>query len=200
MQKDNVNIAINEDDNDIFQICEEIYFFDSTVKLYRTSHLDTFNGRPLKFLQYWYGKNESLALSMGSIFNAILTQQTSAFLITRRELDTLVREDPNHDLKRLPSTRLYTAIIDRLLESSVLELLEKPTKSKGGLYRVIKPQIVDLLKIVMVDLIYEDVEKKRIENYYKLSLKEVDEDFSISDEEEEEYKRRYRERKQKKNN
>lgn len=150
--------------------------FDDSVILYRTNPLDSFEGKTYKILNYYYSRKDSLSLMVGSVFNAIFTQKTSAFMVTRRELDKLLYQDKEHDLDRIPCNRLYTMIMNRLIKTGFLEVIEKPTGSRGGLYRLVEPDMVELLKKSMFDEAYEEIEKERIKAYYVMNGKSEDND------------------------
>lgn len=131
-------------------------------------------------------------LALASIVNAIFTQQTSAFMITKRGLDKLMYFDKNHELGYLHS-RTYQVLMQSLAKSNFLEIREKPVGRKGGLYILRNERVIDALKLIMIDEAYEDIERKRIENFYTFQnydeLSFSDEDRELIAKEREEYER-----------
>lgn len=153
---------------------------DTTITLYRTSKIKDFELEQVRdILEKLTLKTDPLQLALASMINAIFTQRASVFMITKRSLSKLMYHDQNHD-GTLCHDRVYTVMMNNLKNSGVIEVLEKPAGRKGGLYRLTDSDLVELLKLTMIDSSYEEVEKVRIEQFYNMNGKvdhENDEDF-----------------------
>jgi len=115
------------------------------------------------------GNDKSLALA--SIINAIFTQKTSAFAISRRVLNDLMKSDPNHDKNDL-NTRSYVPLVNMLTENDFWEVKEEQKGRRPALFIIKSPQLITVLKEEMFGKKYDEIQNDRIKAYYMMVNKE----------------------------
>lgn len=146
--------------------------FDETVLLYKTMKAEDLPvPEAISIVKDLLKVKLPERLAIASIVNAIFTQRTSAFMITKRDLDKLMMFDKNHDLNYLQS-RTYKVIMDSL-SGKFWEVREKPVGRKGGLYILKDEKIINVLKLVMIDESFDEIQTKRIKKYYELQNEKV---------------------------
>jgi hypothetical protein len=144
--------------------------FDERVLLYRTSNADDFPVvEAITLVKNLVKIKEPKRLALASIVNAIFTQQTSAFMITKRDLDKLLKTDKNHNLNYL-QPYLYTSL-QKDLRDKFWEVREEPAGMRGGLYILKDEPAVSILKSIMIDQSYDEIQTKRIKKYYEMQEK-----------------------------
>jgi hypothetical protein len=166
---------------------------DLTIGLYRTSMVeDLDNDRAEMMLNALLAKKDPLKLAFATILNAVFTQQSPVFMITKRTLSKLMYHDKNHE-GNFCHDRTYTVLMRGLKNSGFIEVVEKPVGRKGGLYKLKDLDAVEVLKLIMIDISYEEIEKAKTEEYYKMngkSKESQDEDFTSFTKHVEEYRER----------
>lgn len=151
---------------------ENVLTLDDTVALYKTVKISDINSvDAVHLIKGIIKKKTPEHLALSSILNAIFSQQTSAFMITKRGLDRLLKYDVNHNCEKL-HPRSYQLLMEDMETRGVWEVRVRPTGSRGGLYILQDSHIINILKLIMVDKSYEEIENQRIKKYYELQSKE----------------------------
>lgn len=83
---------------------------------------------------------------------AILTQQRAYFALTRRVLQDIVMQDPNHCLKSGFSNGQYKELIFHLTETfELIELVNEGTRNTAMGFKAVHPDLVSYLSSIQVD-------------------------------------------------
>ena len=104
--------------------------------------------------------------AFASIVNAIYTQKTPVFMITRKVLSTLLKNDPNHS-RNSANRNKYPALIKMLTNTGFWELLEEQSGSRPAFFEVKDEVLVNALKKHMADDVYSQIIKQRHEDFLK---------------------------------
>lgn len=188
---------MSKDDFDASKWIIKTIMLDPTIGLYRTSDIEDISvekGRVM--LRSLVDNKDPLKLAFASMLNAIFTQQAPVFMITKRSLSKLIYDDKNHD-GTLCHNRVYTVLMGSLKESGFLEVIEEPAPRKAGLYRIKDQDAVEVLKLIMIDKPYEEIEKMRTDKYYKMNEKNQDSEDAEDLEKIDKYLEKYRESRKK---
>jgi hypothetical protein len=144
------------------KLIEETIVQDHHVKLCMTSPVDDFDFQIYGIVASCYKSVDPVVNRIGSIYNAIFTQRTSVFLLTRNLMDELVSGDVNQDLKSC-STDHYNSLKARLHHSGIIETLRPSKHGVAGLYELKHPMYLGPLEAkVGKEILLLQKEKKLI--------------------------------------
>lgn len=118
----------------------QLYFLHTTLKI--KEHPKEVQ----KILKFLYGSvDQNLKNRMGTIMNAIFTQNLQTFLLSKRTLYKLFLADSESKYKSL-SSREYSLLLARLTNSGLFETLRYPTINQAGVYKLINPEMVAIIE------------------------------------------------------
>lgn len=127
------------------------------IKLTQTNPLDSFEPNIFNIVAPFYDYPDPIINRVGSVLNAIYTQQNSVFLITRDLVNDLVKNDKNHSIESC-NTQIYKNMMAFLFNSNIINVLRKPIRispgirGRAGLYELIHPEYLNpLIQIMGVD-------------------------------------------------
>lgn len=129
---------------------EYIDFFEEMmvperVILTRVSKLkDLEDERIRKSLANVYELRSRTNLMIGTLINAIFTQMAQTFMISRRGMIHLLKQD-THNVCKSISSEEYRLLIQHLIDRGVIEMLRVPTKKKSGVYKLVDQKLVGVL-------------------------------------------------------
>lgn len=91
-----------------------------TVKLYNVSDLEAFksNEQAYNLLADLINKNTRQHAYLATIFNAIFTQKTDCFMLSRRYMEQLLESEPNHTFNKINNI-YYGPLLTNLTEGEV---------------------------------------------------------------------------------
>jgi len=92
-----------------------------------------------------YSSKDPGILRATTILNAIFTHRTLTFMVTRRQYNKILNSDVNHTKKNL-SGSVYGLFIESLKTNGMLKELREPSTGKAGVYKLIDPDLVKMLK------------------------------------------------------
>jgi hypothetical protein len=105
-------------------------------------------------LDVLYKSHNSAHRRAASILNALFSQKTSIFIMTKKHFFDLATKDPNQDLKSGDSAA-YKALVSFLLSKGILETIKEPSRfgengpRRAGVYRLIDKKLVHQLDILV---------------------------------------------------
>jgi hypothetical protein len=132
--------------------------------LKRTQPLDDHDLEIKKMLDIYYNQ-KGLQHRLATLLNSIFTQQTQTFLFSRKHAVELFKQD---DLSkyRTVSHKDYSLLLAIITNSpDDFQVLRKPTNNKAGVYKLIEPQLVDVLIKLVGKKMLEAQEKKALDYY-----------------------------------
>ena len=136
-----------------------------SVFLKHTQPLVKHQPEAAKALEYLYNsKMESIKERMATILNAIFTQNLRTFMISRRTLVDLFKNDEQSKFKNLSSND-YALLLAKITNSNMFQVLRKPTAKKAGVYKLIAPDLVEILFKRVAEEVFE-VQEKYVLSYY----------------------------------
>lgn len=115
--------------------------YDCFIK--ETSDIASFDPKIQKHLNYLYGSIGN-QLRMAPIVNALFTQNLQTFMFSHSTLDKLYAQDSQVPFNSL-STHEYKAFFENFKESPLFEVLRESTNNRSGVYKLVKPEILQLL-------------------------------------------------------
>jgi len=123
-----------------------VFADDEVAKLIRVSALEEFNPEMQEILKSLYSYENGNAKRLGSIINAIFTQQNSVFTLSVRMVHRLVKADqPRHGLASCELSA-YNDIVHKALNHNVFEKMRDQIGKKAALYKLVHPQWLGALQ------------------------------------------------------
>lgn len=122
----------------------QVQYHDFLLK-YTTSDLDSFRikeiGDNLKIL---YKHPDPNIKRMSTIMNAIYTHRMQAFMITKRSLVELLKNDPNQHYNSASGSD-WGAVRDAMKKLGHFEEIREPKNGKAGVYKLVYQPAIDVL-------------------------------------------------------
>jgi len=130
-----------------------------------TEDLDSY-GIPefTQMLRDGYGSKDSYEVRMVSVFNSIFTHHAQTFLLTKKSLAELLKQDQHVKVKSV-NTQSYKCFMRILNNCGSFECLRKPTNNKSGVYKLVEPELVENLYKLHSAEWFRNQEQKVIEYY-----------------------------------
>lgn len=132
-----------------------------------------------------YSSSDPGILRATTILNAIFTHRTLTFMVTKRQYNKLLTNDINHTKKNL-SGSVYGLFIENIKKNGMIQELRKPTNGKAGVYKLIDPDLVSMVRelhqlevteayneLMNFDKIQAQKEEKVLEYYDNKEVKPV---------------------------
>ncbi len=155
----------------------------SDLKLTELSMLEEMQREVRDIVEVLYESKSPKTQKMGSIMNAIFTQQAHVFLMSFRILNDLLKSDSNTKTKSCHSTD-YNIIMSRLEASNVMQNLRKQAGKRAGMYeligeheiavfdKLISKEMRDAMKAVKLELYDKTVAKEQPKEHKDILPKE----------------------------
>lgn len=96
------------------------------------------------FLRYGYSSNDPNESKIVTLINAIFTHHSQTFMLTKKSYVDLIEKDTNSKYKSLNSLE-YKNLIRIMLTSGHFERIREPIGRKAGVYKLVCPDILDVL-------------------------------------------------------
>lgn len=134
------------------------------VKLSNVSNLEDFDTEMQLALKAFYNSRDINKRYMGSILNAIYTQESGVFINSVRTMKDLILLDPNHLIKTF-HFRNYNDVMHMLQSNNIIRKLRAPRGRRAGLYKLIADVLLQPLIMKIGEELLETKELLDIEWY-----------------------------------
>lgn len=149
---------------------------ENTVKLSSLRELDQCSEEVQKALNSFYLSDNPNIQKIGSMLNAIYTQQTKTFMVSIRILRELIKEDPNIVFKDCHSSQ-YKNIMAKVLGSDMFTKLREPRGNAAGLYELTSKIFLEILEIEVGKDVLEAKKEAHVD-WYDTTNQEREENFN----------------------
>lgn len=133
---------------------DKLFAKEELAKLTEISPLGSFNEEIQDILKTFYNHEDGDVQRLGSVMNAIFTQQNGTFTLSTRLANDLVRNDTKRHGFKSCEQKSYNRIIHKCLIGGIFEKIRDPVGKKAALYKLIDPKSLEALqKSAGVDLL-----------------------------------------------
>lgn len=92
-----------------------------------------------------YCSSDPGILRATTLLNSIFTHRTLTFMVTKRQYNKILNNDVNHSKKEISGT-IYNLFMENVTKNGMIEQLRKPTHGKAGVYKLVDPDMISMLK------------------------------------------------------
>ncbi|HLD91727.1 MAG TPA: hypothetical protein VI911_12070 [Patescibacteria group bacterium] len=122
-------------------------FLDKTNSLllkYTTKLSEIKDPELMLILKEAYSSDNVDGRLLATLLNSIFTQKSMTFVLSQRGFIKLLKEDTNGRGDKISGSK-YIDFKSKLHQSQYIETLREPTNRKGGVYKLIHPNTVEIL-------------------------------------------------------
>lgn len=92
-----------------------------------------------------YSSSDPGILRAATMLNSIFTHRTLTFMVTKRRYNKLLADDINHTKKEVSGT-IYNLFMENVTKNGMIKQLRTPTNGKAGVYKLIDPDMISMMK------------------------------------------------------
>jgi len=161
---------------DLIKLCKKYETIDM-VKLHKTTRLDKVSDKKFREnLEDMYNSDNKIWTRLATILNAVFTSKRLVFILSRKILMELIKEDINSKYSSIGTVE-YKELIFKLANGGFFERLREPKPGKAGVYKIIEPEIVEELHIISSKEYFEAQEINALQIYDRLGKKKGEMDW-----------------------
>lgn len=115
-------------------------------------------------LKKGYSNKDPNCVKMATLFNSIFTHHAQTFMLTRRSLCDIIKNDENSTYCNINSTE-YKLMLSLMIKSEHFQCLRLPKGRRAGVYKVVQPDLVkNLHKLHNIE--WFQLQEKKVCEYY----------------------------------
>lgn len=150
---------------DLNEIISQVEMIEGTIKLSQTKLISEYKDpQKVIILQKLYDSSEKINQRMGTIINSIFHHKRMVFAMSRRTLKKLLTNDKNIETNTI-DTRFYQKLLAVLINYKVLEVRRPPNGVQAGIYRLILPEICNIMYLENGKIWFDEQDRQALQWY-----------------------------------